>query len=495
MAPVSLQLPDPAVAPNYRQSLAQNCDFMVRDLAPERWVSIEPAEGAGQTRRYFEAHRICDANTDLNEATWQSLRDHPAWDDPDINRRHRFLEMAAQLAAVGSPEATIQAVQAGIAGAVNDAPDFLTPNLPPLFESFPDGSLWLISVDSRLLSRLAFLRSRYTLELTPDLHLDPNEWLGLRALDGHSVTGGASFQRALTPALLTFSPGAIGYAFAWNPHALVFMFGMSAGLRLEHPRSFASLYEPDTDVSAGDVPWVDPDFWSDLQSGDLESLLGWWTQRLNILYSHAADPTRFDLLGRHDAGRQFAWFLTLERLLADATLILSGPQSPQLSRIQAAFDLLDKAEALLGYGVRGSGDGFKRLLRRSQMVPRLNSAWEQLPLRLRSRFRAHTEVLYDAMYDHIRDHALAYRRTPHAVKVWRPESERLVARPMDTYVPDIVRSVRNSAHGFLELVKGPDRYLIATHDGHLPPSLADLAAMVTFGLVADAEHLVRGEWF
>jgi hypothetical protein len=208
-------------------------------------------------------------------------------------------------------------------------------------------------------------------------------------------------------------------------------------------------------------------------------------------------PTQhgFEQLGRHDAGGQYAWFLTFERLIADATFIMSGPQAPQIARLQAAFDLLDKAEALLGYGLRGSGDGFKRLLRRSTMVLRLNECWDRLPLRLRPRFRAHTQVLFDHVYEHIREHALGYRLTPKAVKVWRPESNRLVARPMDSYVPDLVRATRNSAHGFLELVKGDDRYLIATHDGHMPPTLSDLTTMTMIGLFADAERLVKRDWF
>jgi hypothetical protein len=62
-------------------------------------------------------------------------------------------------------------------------------------------------------------------------------------------------------------------------------------------------------------------------------------------------------------------------------------------------------------------------------------------------------------------------------------------------LPDIVRAIRNSAHGFLDQVKGEDRYLIATHDGHLPRPLGDLAAVIMFALVADADRLCRGAWF
>jgi hypothetical protein len=125
--------------------------------------------------------------------------------------------------------------------------------------------------------------------------------------------------------------------------------------------------------------------------------------------------------------------------------------------LQAAFDLLDKAEALMGYGIRGSGDVFKRLLRRTPMVARLSEAWDRLPVRLRVRFRAHTSALFDHVYEHVRDHAHSYRLTPRAVKVWRPASNRLVALPMDTFVPDLVRArlARSCAAGETGVVRAP----------------------------------------
>jgi len=492
---VTLELPDPGQAPNYRNFLVEQCELRIQELSGQ-WVTVAPGEGAGQSGRFFRAHRLCDADTAISEQTWAPLRQNPAWEDPDMQRRQRLLEHARELGQIGTAEGALQAIQGGLAGAVNDAPAFLEVQLPVLFEQFPHGSLWLISVEQTLLARLAFLRSRYALELTPDIHLDPNEFVGLRALEGHSITQGVAFDDLFTPLLLTFSPGTVGHAFAWNPHVLVFLFGMSVDLRQREPRSLQSLYTAGlTSATDEEEPWADPDFWIDPEPGDVESLLAWWATRLNIIYSHATDPTRFERLGRHDAGAQSAWLLTLERLFLDAITILAGVQDPQATRLQAAFDLLNKAEALLGYGRRGSGTGFKRLLRRSRMLPRLDEAWDQLPLRLRPRFRAHSRALYNLVYEHVYEHALAYRRTRSAVKVWNEQANRLVGRSLDNYVPDVVRAIRNSAHGFLEQVKGDDRYLIATHDGHLPRPLGDLAALIMFALIADADRLSRRAWF
>jgi hypothetical protein len=133
------------------------------------------------------------------------------------------------------------------------------------------------------------------------------------------------------------------------------------------------------------------DFVEDLAAGQIETLLQWWVTRLNVVYSFLADPTRFgDDLARHSAPRQAAWFLTFERMLADFLLVQTGFQGSELARQQAAFDLLDKAEALLGFGKDGSGKGFERLLRRRSMVQRLDEVWSRLPLQLQPRFRAHT---------------------------------------------------------------------------------------------------------
>ncbi len=67
--------------------------------------------------------------------------------------------------------------------------------------------------------------------------------------------------------------------------------------------------------------------------------------------------------------------------------------------------------------------------------------------------------------------------------------------PMDEYVPALMRAVRNSAHGLGRLSRGTDALLTATHQGRMPSQLADIAALVTLGLVADAERLCAGAWW
>ncbi len=491
-----IRLPDPALAPALRQSLEHAADFTVADLG-DNVVDIVPAEGAGTTRSFLQAHRLCDAHTQVRPQVWAPLVDHPSYEGNAASRQ-RLLQEAARLAQIDSGPAMLQAIEAAVAGFTDDElPGWLEQQLPRLFQLFPEGSLWLVSVDPVLLTRLMVLGGTFVLDITPDFPLDPNHVRGFDALDEHSLTRGVAYGKALDPGLLAFSPGAIGYAFDRQPHALVLLFGFDAELREAPPRSLSSLYEPDVFENFRGDPWDDPDFRADLGAGDIESFFQWWVSRLNVFYSHAADPTRFvDDEDNNLPAAQRAWFLTFERMLADATLVLAAPQLAALARIAAAFDFLDKAEALLGYGRAGSGSGFERLLRRSEMTRRLEQAWDvSLPIRLRPRFQRHVEALFASVHDDVHAHAVDFRRTQAGVRVGRERDDQLVTRPLETYVPELVRATRNSSHGFLEALTGRERFLLATTDGHMPRQLADLIAFFIFGFAADASAVCARTWF
>jgi len=117
----------------------------------------------------------------------------------------------------------------------------LDEQIASIFADAPEGALWLVTTDQVWLARLTVLRSRVTLDLTPDLPLDPESFAGLRALEGHSLTSSIDVTGALNPLLLTFSPGVFGYALSWAPHALVLLFGELKELRVEPPGTLSTL--------------------------------------------------------------------------------------------------------------------------------------------------------------------------------------------------------------------------------------------------------------
>lgn len=507
-----MPLPPQAKAPGFRDSLSNRAGMRVREVA-DGWIAIAPREGADAVYEYFRLQRLCDVASPPSDDSWAPLlaappvhADEELWavlGDDGRDLRQRLRDWAEKIDDVERPEAHLAAVGATLTTLpLEEVPPFLTARAREFLAANSEASFWLMRADDLLLKRFAMLRALLAIALAPDV-IDENDPEArtlpqLRTLQEHSLTHGSNFGELIDPLLLTFSPGALGYVFNWMPHALVFLSGVNGSMVRDYPQTPSALYLPNIQAF-GSYEWKDSDWFEGINSAHAETLLQWWVARLNVVYSYLLDPTNFDELGRHAAPRQVATFLTFERMLADLLLVQAGFQGSELARQQAAFDLLDKAEALLGFGISGSGQGFERLLRRASMIARLDEVWGRLPLQLQPRFRAHTRALYDGMYEHVREHAYAHRLAGGAVKVGPPGGT-LVGLPLEGYVPQLVRAVRNSAHGFIEVMTSDasamrrDRQLLATHDGKLPPHFPDLAALIGFALVADFERVADQSW-
>jgi hypothetical protein len=506
---VVICLPKPAKAPGLRSAFTTLAAMSARDVA-EGCVAFAPAEGTGQFYRYLDAIRLCDANTVLNPETWKPLLDDPREEDvvgdeiaPVGDWRKALREWSDRIYDANRPEAAIAALRARFLGTpLADIPDYLTGELPALFSAYPDGSLWLIRTNPLLFRRFTLVRMLVASRLAPDV-FDENE-AGREAhvvtLVEQSLSRGTNTGHLIDPLLLAFSPATLGFTLQWMPHSLVFLTGSTMSMMRDYPATPWALYDPALQTPYGPLARY-ADFIVDVPEGNITSLLQWWVRRLNVVYSYLLDPTNFaDAFARHLPELQLAWFLTFERMLADLILIETGFAQPELLRQQAAFDLLDKAETMLGFGTRKAGKGFGRMLRRSSMLPRLDEAWDTIPMQARERFRRHGTRLFDSLYEEVRAHAYPHRRTPDGVKVWSEERERLEDVPNDEYVPHLVRAIRNSAHGFLHVLTSDqkqarlDRATLGSHDGKLPPEFADLAALLAFAFVANFERVVDGTW-
>ena len=74
----------------------------------------------------------------------------------------------------------------------------------------------------------------------------------------------------------------------------------------------------------------------------------------------------------------------------------------------------------------------------------MDEAWSRLPLQLRARFRAHTRRLFDDIYADVRSHAYEHRLTDSSVRV-EGEDGKLQSMDLESYVPSLVRAIRNSS--------------------------------------------------
>lgn len=489
----------------FRSSLIEQSHFAVDDLA-DHWVAVAPGEGAGAVAPYFSPHRIASATTNLtNPGIWSPIEDDPPYPgklqvqlQPAVQQRlselYERTDLLARIERLG-----VAAVQADADG----LREILIKELPGLFEIYPNGSLWYVSVDQRLLSRLAFMRVRLQLTLTPDIKYDSAAPDNVHYFGMHTTTNGIDFSDTVDHVMLAIPPTALGVDFGVLPHVLVFLFGQLEDLRNHEGGALATRFFPNVSRTAG-VPGIKFPV-QNLTTAHFGSLLSWWTTRLNVVYSYATDPTNFSNNGLHDVAAQAAWFFTLERMMADAGVMLAAVDAPAILRMQAAFDLLDKADSLLTPRSKSAeGKSFKRLLRRGEALPRLERAFERLPVQLRARFKRWAQESYDRLYSDVETTTMPKRRQSNGVRVALTDPVKLQLMTWDDYVAALMRTARNSSHGLQGILRPPDpsksgrpdpRLLLATNSGEVPDSLYEVVAVIFFGLMADAERLCAQTWW
>jgi hypothetical protein len=512
---VAVALPSPEKAPGIREGIRERAAWDLAEVT-EGWGLIEPKEGAGAVYPYFNTKKLCDAQTTLSSETLKALADNPAAapeglelrtspsGPPNADWRKALMEWGEKVTESGRRGADLAGVSSNITALPPaDVSNYLLEQAPLFLKANPDGSFWFFEADRLFPRRVALLRILLALATMPDfldVYAETQGGMKIETLQEHSLTGGANTIGLVDVLLLAIPPTAMGFTFGWLPHAIVFLFGHPSLLLEPHPPTLASLYVPRLQGSGAGFHWRESEFWEGVGPAEVETLFQWWATRLNVIYSYALDPTNFDDgHGRFDVKKQAAWFLTFERLLADALSVGSSPQSASLARLETGFDLLDKAESLLGYGQDKSGKGSKRLLRRTEMINRLDDIWDtRLPVQLRDRFKSHTRHLYDRLYDNVKANAYDFRVVPDGsgIKVWSEKEEKLIKWSWDQYIPDLVRAVRNSAHGIMETFdKASERNIVVAHSGEMPPELPELAAFLALAIVADAERVCAGTWW
>lgn len=488
----------PGFSDEDRERFETMLGFETSDVG-DGFVYMHPAEEPGTVHDYFKTHRLADATTVLTAETWAPLGEYPAYEDQDPARPERLLAYAE---ALGRQPTLLAQALSGTAATVaalsnTELPGYLEAQLPELFKLFPEGSLWLVSAEPQLLSRLIVMHAVSSLYLAPDMPLGREQFQGFQALDEHSLTRGVDFGRALDPMLLAWSPAAVGIAFDQQPHALVFLFGKPVELVQEElPPTLASLYEPRVFEPLDDEVWVDERFYARFKPEQPEQLLQWWVKQLNVFYSYVSDPRNFlvEELGIGEPRHQHGWFLSFERMLADAIMALAGVRKPPLDRLNALFDFLDKAEVLLGYGSDRSGRAFNQLVTRGQVLRRLDHYYRaSLPDDLRKLFYAHAEALFDRVLERVHSAVVDFRRRPNAILVDRPGQEPH-PKPLDDYAAELIRATRNSSHGLIEQLDAEQRSIIGIHRGGLPAETPLLVGPLLLGFAAGAADFYAARW-
>jgi hypothetical protein len=105
--------------------------------------------------------------------------------------------------------------------------------------------------------------------------------------------------------------------------------------------------------------------------------------------------------------------------------------------------------------------------------------------------------LYGALYQQTFDQALPYSRTTKRRVNVRHDPTTIFAEGLADYAPKLIRALRDAAHDFVGGLETTDRRILAGHSGSMPQALADLAALLAIGALADHERFTQGydAWF
>ncbi len=443
--------------------------------------------------KLLDAYRLASPGEN-RERMWRVLSEHPRFEH-EVPHKQQAIAEINRVAGEETREGIFWSLALLLLITGNDQlRPTLEPQLDALWASIPQLTMWLVTPEQAFVSRVRLSQLLFQFQHTPDLDLETLMADERRSLLAQSLSNGISTADLVQPIFLTFSPAATGFAAPWLPHTIALDFGAAVHLRVKPPASLSAVYDPRVLSAPVDLDGREAWF-NSIPKEKLATLFQWWISRLNLLYGIITDPTRFPgKRGEYDSSDNLAFRLTVERVLADLRIINASPQAPALTRLGATFDLLDKLEALLGYGPQsmsqfgkawGPGRGFAKLLDRRVTLPMMHRGFENMPSTLRSIFKDRAKLLFDAVYDEVADGVLRGRLDEDGVRYGSVSIRKM---PWDTYVGTLVRAVRNSSHGLLQAHK-TEAEVAATHTGALPDTLPELVPLIALALLADPERL------
>jgi hypothetical protein len=437
---------------------------------------------AGRRPHLLRPVKLADASTGGLESSYRPLE---SWPRQDQHREAEWIERAdtevRRRLESEEPEEWLHGWQL----MVLTAPDAEFPRLvretfsKALVSSLPNATLWTMNVDPRYQWRAALVRVLFGALETPEL-------LDRSAEQFEGFSAGREFSHSsfgvdalLEPAMMAAAPWLLGAASVRVGGAVALLFGQPiSGIKNTPVPELMSCYKPQV---VPDVP-PEPKAAPDIQASAIETFFRWWAERLNDLFEVLLDPARFvDGAGNHDPRAHFAVLLSVERLFTTLQAILAGTGRDEFSRRILMFDVLDLLEGVSHVG--------------SETLLTAKKAREALERVRRHGAGATTPALekcgaaVDALERVQEGFFMDERRTDAGIRVTDSHGVNVVIG-IETAVAEHLRVQRTSTHSFMRTVAKPRaRSLFASHTGHLPHGLPDLALLHVMDLLLRPERL------
>jgi len=411
-------------------------------------------------------------------------------------------------------------------------PNLISKTLLPLFfKIFSEGEIYAVRLNCLLEHRFGILRGLQWITnqtFMKTFNENKNHFPGfntLKNLHMFSIFHMDDFFHPLFISLTTFMFGFTAFTALYssdgstlqlpnNEFIFIFLFGENINwqpifkdqtLRISEEVSFSSQHkqQKNWEISVPDsfplpIEHIYKPQFSGLEKRELEkpitftahqysNLLKWWTEKLDSLFNYLLDPTNFADEQKINPERQFLTGLTIDRIFKEISTIEAEMRqnNPPFVSFQLSFAVLDKISNLIAKGDRQEEPKvFEKLLSKNKIILELNNVFNTMPKPFDNYFRIKFKKTFEKMVDDIEKSIFlkGILTNNDEVKILDKNL------PVEEYLPHLIRSLRNSHHGYL--IKNKDlEYLKVTDGDNLINVLPKLIKFYIFWLLDKVDNL------
>jgi hypothetical protein len=223
---------------------------------------------------------------------------------------------------------------------------------------------------------------------------------------------------------------------------------------------------------------------------DAHVLLGWWTDRLNALFTEATDLGRYRQPdGLLDAGNAYRELRSLDRILSNCVRIQLRPDD-HAARVALAFEFFDLLPNVLDRSVTAA-HVWSTLANPRSAQKILTRAFAPAPDPIRPILQSRADEVLAKFRAETLEHVLPARRSKSNVLVGATGTRAL---PDDVFIAQLFHQLRNTHHGY-ELDSPSKRELLGVHTGHISQAFPELVVLYVVALLSEPTTALGGGWF
>jgi hypothetical protein len=350
---------------------------------------------------------------------------------------------------------------------------------------FPECEVHVVRVSEALPHRYNFCRAFLRLEDDPSLYdkQPPSDATNLAFASSLELFTDTMFglEAYLAPVFLAASPWMWGFGGIRRGGVVVYSFGKAISGRSDLPTELLQLHGPKGSQQTGPPM-------SDVTPEAIAAALGWWTKRLNRLFSVITNPAHYgDRNGRYQPRRQFEVLLGIEQLFRHVGSIL-GQVRDQNARRMLFFSAFDTLAGLGGLGLRESFELEKAESALAFVEGAMSREEGAILLPNARRAVEGLRAVQDGFF-------LPSRVTDTGVRIPGPKGEQTISK--SSAAAFWLLALRNATHGFRAKRSGNwarGEVLLTAHNGTIPEGLPLLAYLYLLQLLADPSRADRFVW-